>query len=49
MHGKKMEEEDAERITVMRLCGTKLLDCEPCGAEVIFAVPRQEGYRKSQG
>lgn len=29
--------------------GQSFLACEPYGAEVIFAVPRQEGYRKLQG
>lgn len=45
-----MEKEDAERVTAMRLYGTfSILDCEPSRAEVIFSVPRQEGYRKLQG
>lgn len=29
--------------------GQSILDCEPSGAEVLFSVPRQEGYRKLQG
>lgn len=29
--------------------GQSILDSEPSGAEVIFSVPRQEGYRKLQG